>query len=477
MFSVCLVILVSDFGHCNGQAGKNLHHRSDSRWGHRLARNQLNVKRDVGPSLPAADISRRSLFLGRQRRVGTNPHCRRCNYLLHGINSERCPECGAMLSPAAIAYGEQHRRRAPLVLGFTLLALWIVFAWGGLNRLRSIDWYHHKPTYFVLKDLSSNQVAVAMRAWTGLTRRETEGSLPTASHEKLESFALDEQGRAASPFSLLDMATINYLGNRLSAGDLTDEQRTKLFEQSIRMHLRIRSKVIAGDAIPYLAEHDGLAPSNMDDWTKLAMDGAEIDGKHVDGNMGGYAAWGGSGTGTFGSSLIYRTPGKHRIALTFKIETCRGPMDSVANSKLLYQSTRTLSGQFEVLANKPDGLIQAISDPKLTGAMKAAIVPESFHFNPHGGNLSGPIHLLAPPANVALDVYVKYGGAEHQLGTVTCLAGANIYDSISGNLPGPVPAMVELILRPSERAARMTADEYSFWNQELTFPNIPVAQP
>jgi hypothetical protein len=358
-----------------------------------------------------------------------------------------------------------------------LLALWVAFIWAGLDRLQSVDWYHYKPTYFVLKDLNSGEPTAALRAWNELIRREGEGSLSAARRDKLVSFALANQAAAKPPFGMLDTATIDYLGSRLSAGDLSEEQKTKLFTQAIRLQLRVRAKVIAGDPVPYIVDHGGLAPGNTDVWTKLAMDGAEIDGKRVGGNMGGYAAWSGLSAGTFGSSLIYRTPGKHHIGLTFKIEIYRGPMDSVADSKLLYQSAPTVGGQFEVLSDKATGLMQALSDPKLAGAMKAAIVPESFHFNPHGENFRGTIHLLAPPANVAFDVYVRYGGSEHPLGTVTCLAGASFYDSVSGTAPGPVPTTVDVILRPSERAARMTADEYSFWNQELTFPNIPVAQP
>jgi hypothetical protein len=37
--------------------------------------------------------------------------------------------------------------------------------------------------------------------------------------------------------------------------------------------------------------------------------------------------------------------------------------------------------------------------------------------------------------------------------------------------------MVDIILRPSEQAARDTVDQYRFWNQELVYPNVPVAQP
>ncbi len=43
------------------------------------------------------------------RRLGDDPHCRKCGYLLHGLESQRCPECGATLSPEAIARGARGR--------------------------------------------------------------------------------------------------------------------------------------------------------------------------------------------------------------------------------------------------------------------------------------------------------------------------------------------------------------------------------
>jgi len=34
-------------------------------------------------------IGARLLYVGRKRRIGTEPHCRKCDYLLHGISSGR----------------------------------------------------------------------------------------------------------------------------------------------------------------------------------------------------------------------------------------------------------------------------------------------------------------------------------------------------------------------------------------------------
>src|SRR5687768_17277287 len=45
------------------------------------------------------------------RRRGNTPHCRKCNYTLTGLSSERCPECGQPLDDnVAVVHGERPRR-------------------------------------------------------------------------------------------------------------------------------------------------------------------------------------------------------------------------------------------------------------------------------------------------------------------------------------------------------------------------------
>src|SRR5580698_4285631 len=63
------------------------------------------------------------LYAGRRRRVGDAPHCLNCNYLLHGLSSERCPECGSELSSAVIVHGEPRRRWKSFIAGWLVLLL------------------------------------------------------------------------------------------------------------------------------------------------------------------------------------------------------------------------------------------------------------------------------------------------------------------------------------------------------------------
>src|ERR1700722_736738 len=115
---------------------------------------------------------------GRKRRVGTDPYCRQCNYLLHGLSSDRCPECGSHLSPDGIALGQPRRRVKRFIFGWLLLLLWgATITMIATSQFQGIDWYSYEPTYFVFRDLNSSNNAGALRAWSELTRRDTAGSL------------------------------------------------------------------------------------------------------------------------------------------------------------------------------------------------------------------------------------------------------------------------------------------------------------
>jgi hypothetical protein len=202
------------------------------------------------------------LYVGRRRRVGGAPHCRNCNYLLHGLSSERCPECGSVLSSAAIVYGEPRRRWKSFFAGWLVLLLlgFLVFT-GGISEFQSVDWYHYKPAHFVLRDLNSGRAPDQQRAWTELMRRDAAKSLSADVRDAMARFTLTQQANAVQPYNSLDTDTINYLGARCLANDLPADQRTRFFEQSIRTKLIVRNPVVAGDRVPYLTIHDGLGPT------------------------------------------------------------------------------------------------------------------------------------------------------------------------------------------------------------------------
>jgi hypothetical protein len=164
--------------------------------------------------------------------------------------------------------------------------------------------------------------------------------------------------------------------------------------------------------------------------------------------------------------------------MTVHIEIFTGTMDQPGASALEHQSDRTMTGNFEVVAAKTTKIIQPVSDPKLAVAMYAAITPTNFHYGPKDHRLQGTIIFNNPPMSLAYDVFVRYGGKEHPFGEVMYHSPAIPCNyGTSGLMSDPPPAAVDVILRPSEHAAVDTVDIYSYWNQEMVFRNVPVAQP
>lgn len=417
------------------------------------------------------------LYLGRRRRIGDEPHCRHCNYLLHGLSSERCPECGSLPSSATIVYGEPRRRWKTFLAGWIVLLLVGILAFtGGISQLQNVDWYHFKPTHFVLKDLNSGILPDQQRAWTELMRREAAKSLSADQRDSMARFALARQANATEPYNALDTGTINYLAGRVLASDLPADQRTKFFEQLMRTKLIVRSTVVVGDRVPYLALHDGLGPTNGIYWIRLTSRTVAIDGREM-GPSGGSAAFSGFGSGSWGTSVECPAPGKHELRLTLRIEIFSGPMNVPGAGKLEYLIDRNLTGQFEVLAIQPANFIQPIFDPKLSALVKASLSPQGFGYSRSSHVLDGTIGFVHPPMNLAYDVIALYGGKEHPLGEVAYhFPGGTGGYGISGFFDDPPPPTIDLILRPSRKAAVDTVDINSYWNQETVFPNIPVGQ-
>jgi hypothetical protein len=418
------------------------------------------------------------LYIGRGRRVGDEPHCRKCNYLLHGLSSERCPECGSVLLPAAIVYGEPRRRWKTFLAGWlVLLLLGILIISGGVDQLQNVDWYHYKPTYFVLRDLNSGRLVDQQWAWTELMRRDADKSLWAKTRDVMARFALASQANAAQPYNSLDIDTINYLGRRCLAKDLPADQLTKFFEQSIRTKLAIRNTVVFGDRVPYLTIHEGLGPSQGNFWTKQSSRGVALDGRIVGDASGGYGTYSGFGSGSLGTTAKCPSPGKYELSVTVRIEIFNGPMNPPGAATLEYQCDRTMTGNFEVVATKPANLIQPVFDRKLAAAMKAAVTPQNLRYSRKDRMLDGMIQFNNPPMSLAFEVIARYGGKEHRLGEVTYHSPAGVSGySTSGSVADPPPATVDVILRPSEQAADDTVDIYSYWNQEMVFPNVPVAR-
>ncbi|HTW95465.1 MAG TPA: hypothetical protein VMD30_11755 [Tepidisphaeraceae bacterium] len=418
----------------------------------------------------------RLLYVGRKRWIGTEPHCRQCDYLLHGIDSERCPECGSYLSQATIVHGEARRKWNAFVAGWLILmALLAGVGVVGSGQLQQIDWYHYLPTYFVMRDLNSAAPATVQRAWTELTRREKAGSLSVGNRQELIAYALMKQRSAPLPVTSLAQAAIDFLGQEYASGNLTASEQAQFGRQCVRIQLKVRKEVVAGDFVQYQLKEDAVAPDKGSIWFALTEMKTVVDGKTRQ-EVGGGLRGMGTGGGSVGGGIEFKPPGKHVLGEIWHVEILDGPFDRLSD-KLIWQSDETQTVPFEILAKAPPGLIQPISDPKLAAGMRGAIQQVRLWRAPGNGPnwVGGQLDVSGLPANLACDLMARFDGQEVEICTVTCGAHLGQWDiGSNGETKVHLPDTVDVILRPSEKAARETVDMFSYWDREIVLPHIAV---
>src|SRR5688500_6681131 len=114
------------------------------------------VQRGLGPILiyvsALAGVGLVLIKMGRwPQRGGGLPRCRKCEYLVVNISSERCPECGSDLAGNGTVRGVRHRRPAVWVSGVVVLLF--ALGWGGPQLYRAVNWRRLQPSSWLMKDL------------------------------------------------------------------------------------------------------------------------------------------------------------------------------------------------------------------------------------------------------------------------------------------------------------------------------------
>ena len=202
----------------------------------------------------------------RPKRRGTTPYCRGCGYNLTGgtldaKQTTRCPECGRILNPPrAVVIGNRCVRPRVVVLGAVIVSFGIVGLGGvGIARARNVNWYHYKPTTWVLSDLENGGANLAGRASAELRLRMETSGLSSAQTHRLAEIGLGEQRkpRIRSWWS----SPIELLGLICERGELTPSQRTRFFQNLLLIRARARSPVAAGDDVAVEFHYEWRGPT------------------------------------------------------------------------------------------------------------------------------------------------------------------------------------------------------------------------
>jgi hypothetical protein len=178
------------------------------------------------------------------KRIGSDPHCRKCKYNLTGLEADKCPECGIPATGRNIRRGLRRRRRVPLVVGSLLLLISL----GGFGsaiylRAKSVNWYAHLPRFALVQQAEGDD----RRAIEELTTRLQDGTLWAESLRELVAIALRQQAMDPRPPSLSEWTA--FLAAMDQAGGLAPQQRQQFREQMADFQFSHTPKVRQGERL------------------------------------------------------------------------------------------------------------------------------------------------------------------------------------------------------------------------------------
>ena len=185
------------------------------------------------------------LWLGGRlrRRVGDEPHCRKCNYVLVGNDSGRCPECGHHIDgDADVVKG--HRATSParwIAAVFVLLAGLGVLTWSSYEAMQKTPWYELAPLSYIETQLLTGD----LRAGDELLRRQKAGDLNDDEVAELVDVILARQADPAGTW----LPHMGLFIERLALAEspaLGTEQWHRYLEQIDGIRMKFRDPMAAG---------------------------------------------------------------------------------------------------------------------------------------------------------------------------------------------------------------------------------------
>jgi len=441
-----------------------------------------------------------------RRRIGTQPHCRRCDYLLIGLSTDRCPECGA-LRQQNTAYGEWHRRREFLAASFVILILGGICLYASIRSavdlISTINWYQFRPTSWVMNDLRTGsglpppkvntpitrvtmghgwvreRVDLARIALEELRRREKAGRLSESFRNQLVEMGLAVQ-RSAPNLAPVQYDLLDYLSERMVAGDLTADQQARFYRPATDARLTARAVVIEGDEVPIRLWTPGWWVGGNSWAVTVTYKSVAIDEQAItlSPQPPTYPIW---ITNDFRDDRRAPCPhlGHHLLKVTALLTVHHGDTGYPDRGAIVHSATLDLSAPFDVFPRSSEYEIKLMVNPAMADKLRASMKPNDFQYNIwNPGEIFGSIEIEGLPVNIAFDVFARYNGNEYPLGQIAVAAGARgigtrCDSEVGKSLPKP-PATIDIVFRTSPKAARTTLDLYQIWDGELVFSGVPI---
>jgi hypothetical protein len=431
------------------------------------------------PTLILAALLLAGLFLLKRARfprpTGTDPHCPACNYNLTALASPTCPECGKLTSTPRIG---ARQRSAPLT--FLSLALLLpalaLLVLPLINAARTYNWYHLKPTSWVLADIRSTNPATAERAVLELDTR----SLSPTQRQSLYDTALDNQQSRGYPSGLLR----ERLSRAFDDKKLSPAQRTRFLRQTLTFTLKARPFTIPTARQPWAVEIRCFSDAHQEMF-RIPTPSATIDNAPADTSCPPY-----NFACDFSSFGLYEfshpSPlGRHllHVSLTYTLHNEPGSTGISMSlsctppaSPPVWTETVELTAPFDVVPEGSPNDVRLLPTPSLTAILTPAIVTARIlPFKTSPPTLGLELDFPALPIGVSYDAIARYNNHEYLLKGFTEYPHRQTFrTTVKGDFPpGNVPT-INLILRPNPTHARNTLDLFEISAETSTLKNIPL---
>ncbi len=445
----------------------------------------------------------------RGRRTGPEPRCPACDYVLFGVYTARCPECGGGLDWDKIETDRDHVRWLPLSIAclFFLTSILTITV-----PIGEVDWLDIAP-FRVQVYLAEHGNKDALE----LIRNELrKGELTLGQCSHLGDVCLEQQKLTQRQSTPTQREWLNLLQGLHFKGRLSDQQKNVYFNQSItNVRLDVRPRMPAEGPFPIQLSLDQF--TGHWSWTGEGMSSSslrvELSNERVrlrddlNERFRDYftaSAWDSRSVarpllGDYGEHRFYlcRTldvpAGKYSLIYTATLELLAEPFEKVVWSKDVEftQTVRVDYSDAVVIANVTPSPQDAAMLQRLIsvqGGNWLTMKPESLGMisGCHADRILDVSLEKMTPISFAFDVEIVTRNGSYPVGWIAAQAGdsrirscfreaANTFIDVSGKPLTHANAMIRL--SPSVDAARQTISLAEIWNGSLLLGPIQIELP
>jgi hypothetical protein len=436
------------------------------------------------PSLCVAILGAWLVVSGwRWRPVGGIVECATCQFELRGIDPHgACPECGRDLGEPKSTRIRAMRRPWRIVVG-TIVFLFGAFPiamFGGVAISR-INLIQAAPVWWLRTELGFVGSARAAAIGAEFDQRLL-GSTRSMTTAEAQAVADDLTAMLADPTIVWNPGFSTFY-ERARLQSLVDDaawmnyvERATDISWSPRTRVRAASELPVQLVIKGTAVADGLPIPTIRIRSRLA--GASIDGRDMPRTWGGESTASMTRGGHSGWTMTLPMPdrvGKARLSMRYELDV----VTTDREERLIGSIVREFEGDIDIVGSDEPAL-RVVRDDSLSSAIASSLSVGRLELSDQR-SIDLMIEVRHAPADLGLDVLLRprdgsHAGREINLGSVWFASGATSGYGIGRDmrdLGGTDATRVDIILRPSVRAAELSPTLTSVW----IGPDIVIESP